>query len=764
MVSLPAHETNRLTELQALVTLGNPPSNALNALVETTRRRFGVPVCVLTLVEREEIRFVAISGLEASSVSRHLAFCDEAIRHDDLLVVEDARQDPRFCEAGLVTGPLGVRFYAGAPLVLRPGLALGTLCLIDSVPRTLSPAEAETLRQLALVAMALIDGHRTAAEGLRLADEAEGQRRLSETQSRELRLRSRQFERSEELAKVGGWAFDTESQTITWSDELYRICEIPIGTPVTLALALSVYSEPERQLLATMFERAMQHGTGFEHEFRIVAANGTAKWVRAAGDVELVDGVPTRLFGILQDISQQHASALALWHTAHHDALTGLANRAYAAIHLGDTFSRRDEASAAAIESGEAIGLLMVDVDRLKEVNDTLGHAAGDVLLRTVATRLTAAVGHEAMVARIGGDEFKVMFRQPMSARRLESAGRTILAVMQEKLRVEDRVITPQVSIGGALSTAEDTPETLRQKADLALYESKRRGRGGYAEFREDMRAAIVRRIDTIRSVDDALLEGRIVPFYQPIVQLETCRLTGVEALARMIAPNGGVVSAGAFQEALAEPRIAHALTTAMLRQVAADMRRWIDRGLPVEHVGINVTSADFRAGDLRSRLLDAFGRFDVPIDRVLLEVTETIFLDDNEAAVVKTVDDLRRDGLRVALDDFGTGFASLTHLRSLPVDVIKIDKSFVDGMLTEATSGPIVEALIELSRKLGLQIIAEGIEHLEQAEHLRALGCPLGQGFFFDRPANATTTAGMLQGFGARSARPHGRRPRRVA
>ena len=764
MSSLPPYETDRLNELRALVALGNPPSAALEALVETTRLRFGVPVCVLTLVESEEIRFVAISGMQASGVSRHLAFCDEAIRHDDLLVVEDARLDPRFCTAGLVTGVLGVRFYAGAPLVLRPGLALGTLCLIDTVPRSLTPAEAETLRQLALVAMALIDGHRTAAEGIRLAGEADEHRRLSEAQSRELRLRGRQFERSEELAQVGGWAFDLATEKVTWSDELYRICEVPLGTPMTLALALSVYPEHERLLLGALIDRAIQHGGGFNHEFRIVAAAGTPKWVRAAGDVEFVDGMPTRLFGILQDITQQHDSAERLWHTAHHDALTGLANRAYAALNLTAIFNRRDEALAAAIESGEAIGMLMIDVDRLKEVNDTLGHAAGDVLLRAVAGRITAAIGPDCLVARIGGDEFKVMFERPVTARRLEATGRAIIAAMGEKLRIEDRMISPQVSIGGAIATADDTPESLRQKADLALYDSKRLGRGGYAEFREDMRAAIVRRIETIRTVDDALAEGRIVPFYQPIVQLETCRVTGVEALARMIGPNGAVIAAGAFQEALAEPRVAHALTSAMLRQVAADMRRWIDRGLAVDHVGINVSAADFRAGDLRSRLLDAFGRYNVPLGNVLLEVTETIFLDDKNAAVVQTVDDLRHDGLRVALDDFGTGFASLTHLRSLPVDVIKIDKSFVDGMLTESTSGPIVEVLIELARKLGMRIIAEGIEQLEQAEHLRALGCPLGQGYFFARPANATTTAGILHGFGPRSIRPQPRRTHHAA
>ncbi|RYE83331.1 MAG: bifunctional diguanylate cyclase/phosphodiesterase, partial [Hyphomicrobiales bacterium] len=592
---------------------------------------------------------------------------------------------------------------------------------------------------------------------------AENQRCFSEAERPKLLAHSGQFERDEELAQVGGWAFDLTSEAVTWSDELYRICEIPFGTPMTRARVLSIFPETSRAVFSALVERAIRHGGGFNQEIEIATVAGTQKWVRIAGDVDGVDGVPVRLFGILQDISEQHASEQALWHTAHHDALTGLANRAYAALNLTRIFSRRDAVSAAAIESGEAIGMLMIDVDRLKEVNDTLGHDAGDVLLRTVATRITGAVGEDCLVARIGGDEFKVMFERPVSPRRLEATSQAIHAAMQEKLRFEDQVITPQVSIGGAIASVSDTPETLRQKADLALYESKRRGRGGYAEFRDDMRAAIVRRTATMRKVDEALAEGRIVPFYQPIVRLDTCRLTGVEALARMIGPDGTVVSAVDFQEALADPRIGHDLTSAMLPQVAADIRRWFDAGLTIDHVGINIAATDFQVGDLRSRLMDAFGQHDVPLGKVLLEVTETIFLDDKHAAVVQTVDDLRRDGLRVALDDFGTGYASLTHLRSLPVDVIKIDKSFVHGMLTDRASGPIVEALIDLARKLRLDVIAEGIEDLAEAEHLRGLGCPLGQGYFFARPANATFTAIMLDGFGVRGGESAGQAPGRA-
>ncbi|MBC8129558.1 MAG: GGDEF domain-containing protein [Rhizobiaceae bacterium] len=741
-----ADDDERLAVLRSYAIMDSDPSEALDALVKSACHLFDVPIGMVALLDDRRQWFKSVSGLSLTETPLDGSFCARTIRGGDLLVVEDAATDPRFADSRYVTGEPRIRFYAGAPLTVRPGIALGSFCVIDTRPRRITADERALLQHLATVAMALIESHKLSVDSIALAEKAE-------QRARELRLRERQFKQTEELAEVGGWEVDLATNLITSSDEVYRIWEVPVGTPMKVEDAFALFPDDERRRIEERFFRLIEHGERYDENFRIHSKSGRPKWVRAVGDVELVDGIPRRLFGILQDISKRHAAEAELWHAANHDALTGLANRAHFIKRITHLFERR------AAEADAGAGLLMIDVDRMKEINDTLGHAAGDLLLCAVGERILKAAADDALVARIGGDEFVLMLREGVTAERLARMSADIIAAMVEPLSFGAETILPRVSIGGAVAVPGDTAETLRQKADLALYESKDRGRGGYAEFREAMRDGILKRVATLRSVDEALGADRLVPYYQPIVRLDTAEIVGLEALARMRMPDGRIVAAGAFQEALREPRIAHRLTTSMLGAVARDLRMWLDRGFPCDHVGINVTTADFTAGDLRSRIHDCFGALGVPLRHIVIEVTETVFLGGNESAVLRDVEELRRDGIVIALDDFGTGFASLTHLRSLPVNLIKIDKSFVQGMMEDRTSGSIVEALIDLARKLGLKIVAEGIETVVQAEQLREMRCRLGQGYFYARPADAATTYEMLRNFGQHRAKLHARR-----
>jgi len=240
------------------------------------------------------------------------------------------------------------------------------------------------------------------------------------------------------------------------------------------------------------------------------------------------------------------------------------------------------------------------------------------------------------------------------------------------------------------------------------------------------------------------LREDRIEAFYQPIILLATGEITGVEALCRMRI-GSTFVPASSFHEATTDAGIATLLTQRMVTQVARDVRAWLDMGIPFQHVGINVSSADFHMGSIYSTLSDSFEREGVPLKHVILEVTESVYMDDDAGVVRKAMAALRSKGLKIALDDFGTGYASLTHLMYVPVDIIKIDKSFVDHIASEGASAAIVEGIIGIAQKMGIRIVAEGIEKTEQAQQLLRLGCTLGQGYLYSHAVDRHVVGEMM-------------------
>jgi EAL domain-containing protein (putative c-di-GMP-specific phosphodiesterase class I) len=253
----------------------------------------------------------------------------------------------------------------------------------------------------------------------------------------------------------------------------------------------------------------------------------------------------------------------------------------------------------------------------------------------------------------------------------------------------------------------------------------------------------MTRRLQAIRDVSAALREDRIEAYYQPIVLLSTGEVVGLEALCRMRIGEE-IVSASAFHEATTDVHVATELTARMMSLVAADVRMWLDLGIPFQHVGINVSSADMH-GTVDRVLEAAFEAQGVPLKHVILEVTETVYMGAGDRIVQKAVETLRAKGLRVALDDFGTGFASLTHLLTVPVDIIKIDKSFVDRLAPEDASAAIIEGLIQIAKKLDIRVVAEGIETRGQATHLQRLGCILGQGYLFSAARDKHATTALL-------------------
>jgi len=286
----------------------------------------------------------------------------------------------------------------------------------------------------------------------------------------------------------------------------------------------------------------------------------------------------------------------------------------------------------------------------------------------------------------------------------------------------------------------------VRQHADFALYHAKETGRGGFVRYWPGLGTNMTRRLSDIRDVDAALRDDRIEVYYQPLVRLETREVVGLEALCRMRVGDR-IVAAADFQEATKDVHIATALTERMMTLVASDIRAWLDMGVAVQHVGINVSSADIHGGSLDRMLFAAFEKQDVPLEHVVLEVTEAVYMGDGDRSVQKAVESLRSRGLRVALDDFGTGYASLTHLLTVPVDIIKIDKSFVDRLTPGDAGMAIIEGLIQIAGQMNIEVIAEGVETEAQAEWLQAAGCVLGQGFLFAPAVHRDAITNLLIG-----------------
>ncbi|UXN58382.1 EAL domain-containing protein [Phyllobacterium zundukense] len=414
------------------------------------------------------------------------------------------------------------------------------------------------------------------------------------------------------------------------------------------------------------------------------------------------------------------------------DALTGLGNRARFNEKLIEQGLRRP------------FGILLADIDNLKMVNDTFGHSAGDDLIKVVADRLMSVTGSD-LIFRLGGDEFAIVVGH-QDGSDLKGEALTVLSVLEQPCSCNGHVVFPKVTIGGATSEPGDSPDDVRRKADIALYHGKEQNRGRFVEYHGDQGTALTRRFHAIRQVSQALADDRISPHYQPIIRLGSTDLAGFEALCRITTATGEIIEAVNFNEATKDAHVAAELTQRMMTLVAADVRRWLDMDVPFHSVAINLSASDFHTGNLKERVCEIFGWAGVPLQHIVLEITESVYLGQQEDFLAREIKSLRDLGLHVALDDFGTGFASLTHLMTVPVDIIKIDQTFVKRLVPGDPAIIITEGLLEITAGLGIDVIAEGIETSEQARQLHALGCEFGQGYFFSKAVDWEAATRLLR------------------
>jgi len=420
--------------------------------------------------------------------------------------------------------------------------------------------------------------------------------------------------------------------------------------------------------------------------------------------------------------AEAQAAYLAL-----HDALTGLPNRALFQKTLDGLIAQNSPHKG-------RFALILLDVDNFKLTNDTLGHDAGDALLRSFAERLSETVRPKDLVARLGGDEFALLLDGVDTPEAIEAFTSRLLELLRRPYTYGATTIESQASIGASIGGVENTAEELLKRADLALYAAKNAGRGVFRLYNPTMEAGMLDRSNQLSGAKRAMDQDLIRPFYQPQVDLSTGNVLGFEALLRWCTPSGPPHGPQRVAAALEDSSLGPQLSERIIDLVIQDVLTWRSQGLQFGHVAINVAAADLRRPDFASQLYAKLRAARLPTSCIQIEITEQVLLGRASDQVGQTLFDLAALGIKLAWDDFGTGFASLSHLKNYPVGVIKIDKTFVRDIHIDTESRAIVGAIIGLAQALDIEVVAEGVETKAQRELLLALDCPVGQGYLFGK------------------------------
>ena len=489
----------------------------------------------------------------------------------------------------------------------------------------------------------------------------------------------------------------------------------------------------------SILDSLLQHvfeGRPFEADVTARRASGTEFEL----DLELVPvedgGQLTHWVAFLRDVTQTKHQVTSLRHQAMHDALTGLPNRTM----LFDSLERAIEASRA---DGSMLALMLMDLDRFKEVNDTFGHQFGDALLKQVSFRLLNQLRGDDVAARLGGDEFAVVLPRVADSTTAATTARRILGTLEQPFVIDGQVLEVGGSIGIALFPDHGTDaRTLLRRADVAMYDAKQK-QSGYSFHREDGESRTPDQLALVVELRGAVERNELIAHYQPKLHMRSGLMTRAEVLVRWDHPQRGHLGPAHFIPLAERTGLIRGVTDWLLDHAIGQCRVWQDAGAPI-HIAVNVSARSLLDQALPGKVQDALDRWGVDPRFLKIEITESsIMADPAHALAILAM--LQSMGVRLSIDDFGTGYSSLTHLRELPVDEIKIDKSFVIGMRTSDADAAIVRTVIDLAHNLGKQVCAEGVEDVETWRMLKELGCDLAQGFWIARPMGANALMDWL-------------------
>ena len=559
---------------------------------------------------------------------------------------------------------------------------------------------------------------------------------------------------AQRIARLGHWEHDLATGEFHWSEQLSAIFGLEPETVIgDFETALQHVHGADRDEVRAARQR-LNHENTVRVDFRVVWPDGTVRFMHGLSEVVFADdGQPARVVGTVQDISERKEAEERVWFLANYDPLTGLPNRRLMVEHL-------DIALARARRTNRAVATLFLDLDRFKRINDTLGHAAGDQLLQTVTKRLhdcvreSDPIGRAAdadgskppsMIGRFAGDEFIVVLTDLAHVLDADRVARRILRAVRQPFAVEGHEIIVTASIGISLfpNDGQDAG-TLLRNADAAMYHAKERGRDDHQFYDLSMNASAIQRLTLENELHRALDDKQFVLYFQPLVD-NSGRIVGAEALLRWQHPTQGIIAPDAFIPLTEETGLIVPIGEWVVHTACAQAKKWQDEGHDLR-VSVNLSGRQFKGGgELRAMIENALRVVDLPPSLLEIEITERVVMEttgDNVAAVRA----LRARGVSIAIDDFGTGYSSLSYLTRLPIDRVKIDRSFVRNVLTEPQDAAVSTAIIAMANALRLECVAEGVETEAQAQFLRSQGCQYLQGFFFSPPVPAEDFARLLR------------------
>ena len=708
---LPNNETERIAELRKYGILDTEPEAKFDSMVHLAAFICQTPIAAISLVDEQRQWFKAIVGLDTKETSRDVSFCSHAILQKEPMIVPDASRDERFSDNPLVIGGPGIGFYAGVPLVTPAGIRLGTLCVIDTVARSITHDQLDAVKALADSVMAYLD----------------------------LRYSHKQIRKYVEDLQLAASIFDSASEAMLVTDSENRIITINPAFSKITGYSLNEIIGKTPKLLGSKKQSKAFYKQMWEE------LNSTGRWSgelwNKRKDGELYaewlsisviyneDGTKRMHLAIFSDVTEKKQASEIIWQQANFDTLTELPNRRMFRDRL-DHEIRKSE------RDNNSLALLLIDLDKFKEVNDTLGHDMGDILLQKAAQRITESVRASDTVARLGGDEFIVLLSELSEISHAEDIALKIIATLAKPfyLGVEATYISASVGITLYPNDATDI-ESLMKNADQAMYLSKKQGRNRFSYFTPILQEAAQKRLYLTNELRGALAANQFEVYYQPIVELATGNIHKAEALIRWHHPERGLISPAEFIPLAEETGLIVPIGDWVFKQAIQQVKQWRSRFHESFQISVNKSPVQLHheddAGASWPEYLEQQG---VPGQSITIEITEGLLLHADED-INKKLLNFRDVGIQVSIDDFGTGYSSLAYLKKFDIDYLKIDQSFVRNLESDASNQALCKAIIVMAHELGFKVIAEGVETEMQGTLLQAAGCDYGQGYLFSRP-----------------------------